>query len=75
MHAEIIYSDPKINVHQEVSIINIVTEEDGKLVSNAITQHPNVTLHNEETVFDLSKRRIRQLVRKIDPDAKVLDVK
>ena len=75
IYAEIIYSDPKINVHQEVSIINIVTEEDGKLVSNAITQHPNVTLHNEETVFDLSKRRIRQLVRKIDPDAKVLDVK
>jgi len=75
LYTEVIYSEPNFKVHQDISIFNVITEENGKLVSKAVTEHPNITLHNEETFFNISKKRIKQLVRKIDPESKVLDVK
>ncbi len=73
--AEIIYTKPKILIYQEVSIINLITEEENKLVTKSISKHPNVIIHNKETIFNLSKRRIRQLVKKIDPKSRIISVK
>jgi len=75
MYAEIIYSSAEIDVRQDVSILNVITEKDEQLIVESKTSHPNVNVTNEETIFIINKKRIKQLIRKIDPESKIFDVK
>lgn len=74
--AEVIYFEGvNINVRQDISLQNVITEKDNELVVETNTDHPNVNIVSEETIFSIDKKRIKQLIRKIDPESKVLDVK